>query len=284
MLRPMDELIAVTGATGAVGGRVAARLAERGVAQRLVVRDPSRAPQLTAAEVRAAPGGFGDADGMRDALVGAHTLLLVPAAEAPDRVQQHITAVDAAAAAGVQRIIYVSFLNASPDATFTLVRHHYATEQRVRATGVPFTFLRMSLYLDFLPSMVGDDGVIRGPAGGGHVAPVLRDDLADVAVAVLTGDGHDGQTYDVTGRDRFTFAEAAATMSRITGRRIAFEDETLEQAYASRAGYGAPDWEVEGWVTSYAAVAAGELDVVTDTVRRLAGHEPVTLAEYVARE
>jgi NAD(P)H dehydrogenase (quinone) len=279
-----DGLIAVTGATGGVGGRVAARLAARGVPQRLVVRDPSRAPRLDGADVRAAPGGFGDAAEMRAAFEGAHTLLLVPAAEAPDRVEQHYAAVDAAAAAGIRRIVYLSFLNASPDSTFTLARHHYLTEERVRATGLPFTVLRMSLYLDFIPPMIGEDGIIRGPADDGHVAPILRDDLADVAVAVLTQDGHDGQTYDVTGGDRFTLAEAAATITRVTGRTVAFEDETLEQAYASRAHYGAPDWEVEGWVTSYAAIGAGELDVVSDTVRRLAGHEPVTLAEYVARE
>ena len=102
-------LIAVTGATGAVGGRVARLLAERGVAQRLVVRDPARAPRAAGAEVRAAPG-YGDGDAMRAALEGAQTLFLVPAEESTERVEQHRTAVDAALAAGVGRIVYLSFL------------------------------------------------------------------------------------------------------------------------------------------------------------------------------
>jgi NAD(P)H dehydrogenase (quinone) len=279
----MSELIAVTGATGGMGGRVARRLSARGLAQRLVVRDPSRAPELPGAEVRHA-AGFHDATGMRAALEGVHTLFLVPAGEAEDRVQQHYTAVDAAAAAGVQRIVYLSFLGARPDSTFTLGRHHYLTEERIRATGVPFSFVRMSLYLDFLPFMVGADGVIRGPAGEGRLGAVARDDLADVAVEALTDAGYAGQTLEVTGPEAFTMAEAAATITRVTGRPVRFEDETLEEAYASRAQYGAPDWEVEGWVSSYAAIGAGDLDRVTDTVERVAGHPPIGLAELLERE
>jgi uncharacterized protein YbjT (DUF2867 family) len=260
---------------------VARRLAERGVAQRLVVRDPARAPDLARVDVRAAPGGYADTEGMRAALEGVGTLLLVPAHESVDRAEQHRSAVDAAAAAGVERLVYLSVLNAAPDHVFTLARHHWATEEHVRASGMRFAFLRMSLYLDFMPFFVAPDGVIRGPAGEGHLAPVARDDLADVAVAALIGGVPDGATEDVTGGERFTLAEAAAEMARFSGRPISFENETLEEARASRAPSGAPDWEIEGWVTSYAAIAQGEFDVVSDAVRRLAGHEPATLAEYL---
>jgi NAD(P)H dehydrogenase (quinone) len=273
-------VIAVTGATGGVGGRVAARLARRGAEQLLVVRDASRAPQIDGAEVRTI-AGYGDRFGMRRALDGADTLLLVPASESPDRVAHHETAVDAAVAAGVRRIVYLSFLNAAPDATFTFARHHWDTEQHIRATGLAFTFLRMSLHLDFLPTMVGSDGLLAGPADDGRVAPVARDDLADVAAVALTDEGHDGATYDVTGGEAFTLAEAAREMSRLAGRPIVFRDETLDEAFDSRARFGAPHWEVEGWVTSYAAIAAGELDVVAPTVQRLAGHDPLTLAQLV---
>src|SRR3712207_5133820 len=156
-------MIAVTGATGAIGGRTAARLAERGEPLRLVVRDASRAPALDA-DVRQV-GGDAHGPGMAAALEGVETFFLVPREEAPARVAQHQTAIDAAVAAGVQRLVYLSFVNPVPDATFTLARHHWATEEHIRATSRPFTFLRMNLYLDFLPQMV-TDGVIAGPAGG----------------------------------------------------------------------------------------------------------------------
>jgi uncharacterized protein YbjT (DUF2867 family) len=277
----MGELIAVTGATGEVGSRVARGLAELGVRQRLVVRDAARAPQLDGAEVRVAAGGYADGAAMRAALEGADTLSLIPAAEAPDRIAQHITAVDAAVAAGVRRIVYLSFVDARPDSTFTLGRDHWATEEHIRASGVPFTFPHMNLYMDFIPSMVGADGVIRGPAGDGRLAAILRDDVAAAAVALLTSEGHDGRSYALTGREAFSLAQAAALMSDLMSKTIVFENETEEQAYASRAGFGAPDWEVRGWVTSYQAIADGSLAAVSDDVRKLTGREPVTLAEYL---
>jgi NAD(P)H dehydrogenase (quinone) len=259
---------AITGATGGLGGRVARRLAELGVAQRLVVRDPARAPQLPGAE--AARAAYDDGEAMRRALQGSDTLLLVSASEAPDRVRLHTGAVDAAVAAGVERIVYTSFLAAAPDATFTFARDHFHTEQLIRATGIPFTFLRSSLYLDFIPQMVGDDGVLRGPAGDGRVAPVARDDLADAAVAVLTSpaDAHDGRTYDLTGPEALTMAEIAGRLD------ATFHDETLEEAWAARRPTGAPDWMIEGWITTYLAIARGELGRVTAHVEQLTGHRP----------
>ena len=144
---------------------------------------------------------------------------------------------------------------------------------------MPFTFVRMSLYMDFVPNFAGPDGVIRGPAGDGRMAAVLRDDLADVAAEILAGDlaEHAGRTYDVTGPEPFSLAEAAELLG------VAYHDETVEEAYASRAAYGAPDWEVEGWVTSYLAVANGELEVVSDTVERFTGRPATSLREYVSR-
>lgn len=277
-----DNLIGVTGSTGELGGRVAARLAERGVAQRLVVRDPSRAPELPGAEVALA-SSYGDGEEMRRALEGVRTLFLVSAGEAFDRVKLHVTAVDAAVAAGVERIVYLSFLSAAPDAAFTFARDHFHTEQHVRSTGVRHSFLRPSMYLDYVPFFCSADGVIRGPAGDGRLAPVSRDDLADVAAVVLTEEGrHDGKTYDVTGPEGITLYDAAEQLSLVTGRKVSYHEETLEEARASRAPSGAPDWEIEGWVTSYAAaVAAGELDVVSETVARLTGHEPQTLPEFL---
>ena len=251
-----DTALAITGATGGVGGRIASRLAGLEHPQRLVVRDAARAPDLPGAGV--AEASYEDQESMRRALSGTRTLFMVSARESPDRVLRHAAAVDAAVAAGVERIVYLSFLNAAPDATLTFARDHWHTEEHVRSTGIRYTFLRDGPYLDYLPALAGADGVIRGPAGEGRVGAVARDDVAEVAVAVLLGEGHDGWTYDVTG------------------------PETIVEAYESRSSHGAP-WEVEGWVTSYAAIAAGEMDVVSDTVGKLTGHAPMGLAEFLRR-
>lgn len=277
--------LAVTGSTGRLGGRVAARLADHGVEQRLLCRDPARAPHLAGATAVAA--SYGDGDAVRAALDGARTLLLVSASESPDRVQQHLTAVDAAADAGVRHVVYTSFLGAAPDATFTLARDHWATEQGLREaaerTGLTWTFLRDSLYADFLPMMAGEDGVLRGPAGDGRAALVATDDVADAAVAVLLDPAaHAGRTYDLTGPQALSFAEMAQALTD-AGRPTTYVAETIEEAYASRAVYGAPDWQVDAWVSTYTAVAAGELDVVSDDVPALTGRPATSLAELLRR-
>jgi uncharacterized protein YbjT (DUF2867 family) len=284
---PTDGLIAVTGATGGLGGRVARRLAGRGVGQRLVVRDAARAPELDGAEVAVAT--YGDAEAMRRALDGAASLLLVSASEDRERVKLHTTAVGAAVAAGVERVVYTSFYGAAPDCTFTFGRDHWHTEEALKASGLRHTFLRDNLYIDFLPLLAAADGVIRGPGGDGRVAAVARDDIADAAVAVLLGDGgdgdpagHDGRTYDMTGPEALTLAEVAGELSRSAGRPITYQEETLEEAYASRAAYGAPDWEVDGWVSTYTAIANGDLERVSGDLEALAGHPPMRLADFLA--
>jgi len=278
--RVSNAPLGITGSTGRLGGRVARRLADAGVPMRLLVRDPNRAPDLP--DVTVARAGYADGDAVRQGLEGVTTVLMVSAAEAIDRVDQHRAFVDAAVAAGVEHVVYTSFYNAAPDATFTLARHHWATEEHLRASGVSWTFLRDNLYADVLPLLAGEDGVLRGPAGDGRAAFVAIDDVADVAVTVLREPaGHAGRTYDLTGPGSLTLEEAARIATEVTGREMRYEPETIEEAFASRVQYDAPDWMVEGWVSTYTAIANGELDGVTDDVEHLTGRAPRPLAEVL---
>jgi NAD(P)H dehydrogenase (quinone) len=280
-------MIAVTGVTGTLGGRVLERLSGAGdVPLRLVVRDAGRAPAVPGAEVVENPGGYADPAGFRAALDGVDTLYLVSAAEAEDRLQQHFDAVDAAVAAGVQRIVYTSFLGAKDDAVFTLVRQHAATEERIRQSGVRATFLRHSMYADFVPFFAAVEqgrAVIAAPAGNGRTSFVSRDDLADVGAAVLLDDSgrFDGQALDVTGPEALTMDDAARVLTEVTGIPTEYRPQTVEEAWATRRPSGHPDWEIEGWVTSYLAIAAGELSTVTDVVPTVAGHPARTVAQHL---
>jgi uncharacterized protein YbjT (DUF2867 family) len=273
--------LGVTGATGRLGGRIARLLAAAGVEQRLVVRAPARAPVLPGSTV--AQASYDDGGAVRRALDGLEVVLMVSAAESEHRLDEHRAFVDAAAAAGVRHLVYVSFFGAAPDATFTLARDHHVTEQHVEQSGMAWTFLRDNLYSDFFPLLAGEDGVIRGPAGDGRVSAVAQDDIAAAATAVLVDPvAHEGRTYSLTGPEALTLTEAAATMSRVLGRDVAFEDETVEEAYASRASYGAPGWQLDAWVSTYTAIAAGELAAVTDDVELLTGRPPRSLEDLLA--
>ncbi|MDO5092573.1 MAG: SDR family oxidoreductase [Propionibacteriaceae bacterium] len=275
----MREILAITGVTGKIGGGVAAALQDQHQRLRLLVRDISRAPNL-AGEV--AVSAYGDATAARETLRDVDVLFMVSAGENPDRIAQHINFIDAAAAAGVKHVVYTSFLGASPDATFTLARDHWATEQHLRTSGMAWTFLRDSFYLDFLPDLAGPDGVIRGPAGQGRVGAVARADVIRVATAVLRSPAdHEGRSYDLTGPQTLSLAEAAETITQVTGRPTSYQEENVDEAYASRASYGAPSWELDAWVSTYTAIASGELNVVSDAVERLTGAPPLSLAQVL---
>ncbi|WP_028643398.1 NmrA family NAD(P)-binding protein [Nocardioides sp. URHA0020] len=276
-------MIAITGATGAVGGLVARALAEDlRTDLRLVVRDLSRAPDYDT-DVRACT--YGDEEASIAALRGVDTLFMVSAAEAEDRREQHRTFIRAAAAAGVGHVVYTSFAGAAADATFVLARDHHDAEAAIRETGMAHTFLRDNFYSDLLPHFADEAGVIRGPAGAGRFAAVARADVADAAVAVLRSPAeHAGATYTLTGPEALTMTEAAARAGAAIGRPLRFEDETVEEAYASRrAAYDAEQWQLDAWVSTYTAIAEGSLAEVTDDVPRLTGHPARSIEDALTR-
>lgn len=175
----MSGTVAVTGSTGALGGAVVTLLGLAGVVPRLLVRDPRRAPAVPGAEVRVC--GYGDADASRAALEGVDLLLMVSGSESADRLQQHRTFLDAAAAAGVGHVVYTSFQGAAPDCTFTLGRDHHATEEHLGGSGMAWTFLRDSFYADFLADLPDQEGssaappvTVRSPRSPGPTSPASR--------------------------------------------------------------------------------------------------------------
>jgi uncharacterized protein YbjT (DUF2867 family) len=284
-----DGVVAVTGAGGRLGSRLAFRLAAEGARQKLVTRNPDQVPRLDDGRPLpesqiAAIEGYDDDEGMRRAFGGVRTVFLVSAADAANRVEQHVAAIDAAVAAGVERLVYVSFVGAAPDAVFTFARDHWRTEQHLKGTGLRWTVLRDNLYHHALTTFVGPDGVIRGPAGQGRVASVSHDDVADVATAVILDEKpkrHDGVTYEVTGPQALTLGEVAGVLSEAAGRTIVYEPETVDEAYASRAGLDAEDYLIAGWISSYAAIAAGALEDVSQDVPRLVGRPARSLEQWL---
>ncbi|MGP9693397.1 SDR family oxidoreductase [Brachybacterium sp. AOP25-B2-12] len=280
-------VIGITGATGRIGRRVAALLAGAtppaggdAPTLRLIARDASRAPGIPGTEV--AEATFADGAACERAFAGVDVLLLVSAAEAPDRLEQHRTAVRAAAQAGVGHIVYTSFLGASAQAEFTLARDHGATEDAIRAAGPAWTFLRDSFYADVLLDFAGPDRTIRGPAGEGRCAFVAREDVAEVAARVLADPAPwSGRALELTGPVAVTFPEAAQIMMAALGEEFRYVDETIPEARASRAQYDPQPWQLDAWISTYTAIGSGALDVVSQDVREVTGHAPRTIAEVV---
>jgi uncharacterized protein YbjT (DUF2867 family) len=144
------------------------------------------------------------------------------------------------------------------------------------------TFLRDSFYLDFVEDLVGEDGVIRGPAGDGAMAAVARADVARVATEVLRNpSAHLDRTYELTGPVAITLEQAAATVSEVRGRTVTYHPETVEEAYASRARWNPEPWQADAWVSTYTAIAEGALARVSGDVERVTGRRPLSLGEVL---
>lgn len=285
MTRTTTATIGITGVTGHVGGAVSGALEERGVAHRLLGRNPQRFDSRVAASdglLESASLDFSDPERAAESMKGLQTVFLVSAAETAEREAQQLAMVGSLSRAGVERVVYTSFASPSPTATFTFARTHYATEQAIERAGLEHTFLRDNFYLDVLPLFAGEDRVLRGPAGDGRVAAVARADVADAAVAVLLDpQAHTRGAYTLTGPESLTMTEVAQILTRVTGQQYRYEAETVEAAHEPRAVLDPEPWEMEAWVSTYTAIASGELAEVTQDVRELTGHAARSLEDVL---
>jgi NAD(P)H dehydrogenase (quinone) len=276
-------VIAVTGATGHVGRLLAEELARRGEPMRLLVRDPARAPQLPGAEVVHAD--YGDPASVAAALGDGDRVFMVSLHEGPERrVPLHRSFVEAATAAGVAQIVYLSFLNAGPDAIFIHARSHGATEAMLRESGVAWTSIRNGMYADHIAGWFDPDGVAREPVGGARISFSYRPELAEAIAIVLTEPGHEEKVYDVTTPEAVTLGELAEIATEVTGAEYRYEPAPLEDWVARWKALGRDGWELDSGLTSFQAHVAGELDVVSDDFRRLTGRDPLTIRELIARQ
>lgn len=278
----MSKPILITGAAGHVGRLVAAILAAQGQPLRLLGRQPAKIVVPPGAAATVVAGDYADPASLDAAFAGVGTAFIVSGyAEPGERAKLHRNAFEAAARAGVRHVVYLSAQGAAPDSKFPMARDHYQSEQYLAATGLPHTALRDSLYLDLLPEMF-TQGVVRGPAGDGAVAFVARPDVARVVATLLAHPPHLSQVLEVTGPEALTLAEAARRLAALVGRPLRYEAETPVAGRAWRSQPGTPAWEVDTWLGSYEAIAAGEMSMVHTTVQQLTGQPPRTLEAYFA--
>jgi uncharacterized protein YbjT (DUF2867 family) len=274
-------MIVVTGATGSVGRLTAEELQRRGHAVRLVVRDPARAPQLPGSEVMIAD--YGDPDALAEAMHEGDRVFMVSVHEGPGRrLPLHQSFVEAAARRGVAQIVYLSFVNPGPEATFLHARTHGATEEMLAQSGLPYTAIRNGMYADEIPGWFDAEGVARESVGDGRISFSYRPELAEAIAVVLTEPGHELASYDIVGQP-VSIGELAQTASEVTGREYRYEPSPREEWEKRWRARNKEEWAIEAGLTSFDAQLAGEFDVVSADFRSLTGREPLTVAEVIAR-
>ncbi len=280
-------MIVVTGATGNLGRHVIEGLLRKVPASEVVVavRNPEKAADLAARGVGVRQADYSKPETLADAFKGADKVLLISSSEVGQREKQHRAVLDALKkTGGVRLLVYTSLLHADTSG-ISLAPEHKATEEAIRASGIPYVFLRNGWYLEnytenLAPAL--QHGAFIGSAGEGRIAAAARRDFADAAVAVLTSAGHDNKTYELVGDQSFTMAEVAAEVSRRANKQIVYKDLPPEQFNAALSGAGLPAPVVEMLVSADLGIARGELDDSSHDLSRLIGRPTTPLADAVA--
>ncbi|MDQ3919154.1 MAG: SDR family oxidoreductase [Acidobacteriota bacterium] len=234
--------IAITGATGQLGRLVVGKLKDKLADSEIVTlaRRPEKAADL-GVSVREAD--YDRPETLERALAGVDTLLLISSSEVGKRAAQHRNVIKAAKKAGVKRFVYTSLLHADTS-PLDLAEEHLATEAELKASGIPYTILRNGWYTEnYTGSIEGAlaGGAFLGSAGEGRIASATRADFADAAVAALTTEGHEGQTYELAGDESWTLSDLAAEISKQAGREIPYKNLPEEEYAAALKGFGVPD-------------------------------------------
>ena len=285
------QLILVTGATGLVGGELVRRLSGRGVRVRALVRNAGTSNAAKASALAQLPG-VEIADGdlaqpatLASALRGVDRAMLISSSDAAMRDVQ-CTFVDAARAAGTGHVVKLSGIIPELDSPFRFARMHGEIEQHIEQSGVPFTHIRagefMHSYFRQVPSIV-KSGALRLPMADARIASTDIGDIADVAADILTGPGHEGRIYPITGPESLSMAEVAVKLSAATGLEIRYVEVSAEDFLAGRLAAGASPYAAEGLAELFAERRKGKEATVYPTIETVFGRHPTTFDESARR-
>ena len=274
-------MILLTGATGRVGSAAGKALARAGVPFRVLVRDPAKlAFDPDAAEI--VQGDLSDPAIVKQALHGVSRALIVMGNH-PEQSKLERQFASLAADAGVSHLVKVSSMEAAPDATATLPKNHYDTEQHIAALGVDWTFLRPNYYMQNMLMYAGAIARTNSfalPLGTSKTAMIDARDVGEVAAVVLTGEGHVGQAYRLTGPAMMDFHEVAAHMGAVLARPVSYVAQSPEAFREVLEQFIQSAWQLDAVCELFAEIAAGSLEEQTSTTADLLGRPAMDLETF----
>ena len=278
-------MILITGATGNIGKELVHDLTARKGEFKVMVRSKEAAKAFEAKGIKAALGDYENPGSCADALTGVDRVFLLTVPR-PDIARLEGEFLKACKAKGVKHIVRLSALGANPYVASALLRCHGRCEAQLEDSGLAWTILRPSFFMQnlgtFMGPSVAKESTVYSCAGGATVPWVDTRDIAAVAGTVLTAKGHEERVYEITGPEALTYAEVAERLSTALGRRIAYVNVPDGVAYQAMTGMGMTPWLTEGMITLYHLCRAnGTTAVPLDTVERITGHAPRTIEAYI---
>jgi uncharacterized protein YbjT (DUF2867 family) len=271
-------MILVTGATGTVGSEVVRQLVATGERPRALVRDPATARQRLGDQVEHVVGDLDRPQTIAAALAGVDRVFLLTT-QSSRQPEWERAVIGAAARAGVGQLVKLSVFRANEQSPLQVARQHGQAERVLAQSGLAATILRPVFFMQNLLAMV-HDGAIATAAGDGRVAMVDARDIAAVAVATLTGGGHAGKTYTLTGPEALSFYQVASVLSRQTGRPLRHVRVPPDKVRVALQGRGVAAWFADDMAKLHSMLAVGYEEVVTDDIHQVTGRPPRTLAQF----
>lgn len=277
----MGEAILITGATGNVGGEVVKTLRQQGVSARAAVRNIERAQQIVGRDVQCVQFDFAQPDTFAPAFAGVRKLFLVRPPDIIDTRAYITPAIHAARRAGVEHVVFLSLLGAERN---RIVPHH-RIEQDLLTSGMDWTFLRASFFMQNLDTTHGadirDGHDIFVPAGQGKTSFIDVRDIAAVGAQALTQEEHRRQAYSLTGSTALSYSDVAAIFSEVLGRPIRYSNPSM-LTFAVRMRARGHAWSfIFVMLGIYTTAKLGLAAAVTPDTKRLLGRPPISVRQYV---
>lgn len=277
-------MIAVTGATGHLGQLVIAELIAKGTQPKeiiAVIRNRSKAQDLISKGIEIREADYKSEEALEKAFQGVNQVVMISGSEVGQRVQQHTNIVNAAKKAHVKYIAYTSILKADTS-KMLLAKEHLATEELIKASGIPYSFLRNSWYIEnYTEQLKGvlAHGVIAGSAKNGKISAATRADYAAAAVAAVKKSTPNA-IYELGG-EAFTMSELAAVVSRVSGKKVEYKDLPASEYAQMLMGFGVPQGFAEVLADSDVGITRGDLYTERTDLKNLIGRAPTSLESAV---
>ncbi|MBC7005370.1 NAD(P)H-binding protein [Photobacterium sp. BZF1] len=274
--------ILVLGATGNTGSEVVRQLAQAKADFGILARSSEAAGKLDLRTEQVRIGSFDDTASLVSAMEGVGKIYVAMPAH-PNNVQWIENVVAAAKAAGVRQIVKLSGMGAKADAGSEIIRTHVATDDLVKGSGIAYTIVQPN---SFFQNLYGSLATINSmgkfflPLKQAKQSVIDIRDVAAVIVTALTRDGHENQTYLVSGPEALTFAEQAAILSEVSGKQIDYVAVSQADAEAALKGAGMDDWSAEKLAEIMAWFGEGHYTEVTDTVEKVTGNKPRNFRDF----
>ena len=277
-------MILITGATGKTGSATAKSLGEKGETFRALIRNEEKKEGLESLGGEVVIGSIENTEVVNQSMQGVKTVLvLLPNSESQLALEKQL--VDSAKQAGVERIVKMSSIEATPDATSPIPKLHLESEEYIKQSGLAWTMIKPNFYMQNLLASAGtikEQGKIFLPMGDGKTGMIDTTDVGKVLAKVLSEDGHESMNHEITGPEILSFYEVAEIFSQVLGKQVDYVDVPMDAYKETLGQFLTNQWHLDAVIDLFKGIAEGGIEDKTYTFNELMGETPKSLSQFLA--